>query len=255
MLKSNSVSFPIRKLAIIGVLGAISAVLGMTPLGFIPIGPTRATIMHIPVIIGAIMEGPIVGMMIGLIFGVFSIIQAITNPTPVSFVFLNPLVSVLPRILIGLVAYYSYAGFKKLGRKTSMIVLSVVWLLAMYYLISNFIDQIELYRNGSIQMWKMLLSGAFIIIAACTGYFSYKKLKSQSVEIVVSAALSTLTNTIGVLFMIYILYAEQFVQKLGIEANMAGKVIMGIGITNGIPEAIVAMLIVTNVVTGLKKKV
>ena len=34
--------------------------------------------------------------------------QAVTNPTPVSFVFLNPIVSVLPRILIGIVTYYTY---------------------------------------------------------------------------------------------------------------------------------------------------
>ncbi len=75
-------------MAIIGVLGAISIILGMTPLGFIPVGPTRATIMHIPVIIGgAIMEGPLVGGIVGLIFGLFSMFQAYTNPTPVSFVF------------------------------------------------------------------------------------------------------------------------------------------------------------------------
>ena len=68
--------------------------------------------MHIPVIIGAIMEGPVVGGFIGLIFGLFSIYQALTNPTPVSFVFLNPLVSVIPRILIGIVSYYVYNALK-----------------------------------------------------------------------------------------------------------------------------------------------
>jgi uncharacterized membrane protein len=79
--------FTARKIVITGVLGAISAVLGLTPLGFIPVGVTRATIMHIPVIIGAITEGPTVGGLVGLIFGLFSIFQAIANPTPVSFVF------------------------------------------------------------------------------------------------------------------------------------------------------------------------
>ncbi|HPM00094.1 MAG TPA: ECF transporter S component, partial [Bacillota bacterium] len=56
--------FDVRKLVIVGVLGGVSAILGMTPLGFIPVGPTRATIMHIPVIIGAIMEGPVVGALV-----------------------------------------------------------------------------------------------------------------------------------------------------------------------------------------------
>lgn len=107
----------VRRMTIVGVLGGISIVLGMTPLGFIPVGPTRATIMHIPVIIGAIMEGPIVGGLIGLIFGLFSVFQAMTNPTPVSFVFLNPVISILPRVLIGIVTYYIYMLSKGLGEK------------------------------------------------------------------------------------------------------------------------------------------
>ncbi|HLS52656.1 MAG TPA: ECF transporter S component, partial [Tissierellaceae bacterium] len=126
MKKANS--FTIRKMVLVGMLGAISIVLGMTPLGFIPIGPTRATIMHIPVIIGAITAGPLVGGLVGLIFGLFSIFQAITNPTPVSFVFLNPLVSVLPRILIGLVTYYIYEGLKRLGDKNTKLLLYLIWI-------------------------------------------------------------------------------------------------------------------------------
>ncbi|EGT5564234.1 ECF transporter S component [Clostridioides difficile] len=100
----------VRKMTIIGVLSAISIMLSMTPLGFIPVGPTKATIMHIPVIIGAIMEGPIVGAAIGFIFGISSLLNAITNPTvtSTSFVFINPLVSILPRVMIGVLAYYVY---------------------------------------------------------------------------------------------------------------------------------------------------
>ena len=64
----------VRKMAIIGVLAAISIMLSMTPLGFIPIGPTNATIMHIPVIIGAIVEGPLVGIPVGFIFGATSLL-------------------------------------------------------------------------------------------------------------------------------------------------------------------------------------
>ena len=98
----------VRRMAIIGVLSAISIMLSMTPLGFIPIGPTNATIMHIPVIIGAIIEGPVVGITVGFIFGATSLLKALTMPTITSFAFVNPLVSVLPRMLIGIVAYYVY---------------------------------------------------------------------------------------------------------------------------------------------------
>ncbi|MGL5315262.1 MAG: ECF transporter S component [Peptostreptococcaceae bacterium] len=98
----------VRRMSIIGVLSAISIMLSLTPLGFIPIGPVNATIMHIPVIIGAIIEGPIVGMSIGFIFGATSLLRALTMPTITSFAFINPLVSILPRVIIGLVAYYVY---------------------------------------------------------------------------------------------------------------------------------------------------
>ena len=62
-----------RQLVISGLLGAIAIILGITRLGFIPV-PTpagHATIMHIPVILGGILEGPIVGALVGLIFGVY----------------------------------------------------------------------------------------------------------------------------------------------------------------------------------------
>ena len=98
----------VRKMAIIGVLSAISIMLSMTPLGFIPIGPLNLTIMHIPVIIGAVLEGPLVGIIVGLIFGFTSLLRAITIPTITNFALINPLVSILPRVLIGIVAYYVY---------------------------------------------------------------------------------------------------------------------------------------------------
>lgn len=106
----------VRKMSIIAVLSAISIMLSMTPLGFIPIGPTNATIMHIPVIIGAIVEGPIVGISVGFIFGATSLLRALTMPTITSFAFINPLVSVLPRVLIGIVAYYVYKLAVKLTK-------------------------------------------------------------------------------------------------------------------------------------------
>ena len=185
-------SFTVRHMAVTGMLGAISVVLGMTPLVFIPVGPTNATIMHIPVIIGAIVEGPIVGMLVGLIFGIFSLIRSITAPTPISFVFWNPLVSILPRILIGLASYYIYKFFSKTT-------------------------------------------------------------KNEAVSIGITGALGTLVNTLGVLGMVYALYAEKFVSALGLSGQNAFKVISGIGITNGLPEMFVAMLIVTAAVKAIKK--
>ena len=104
-----SKKFGTRQIAVIGMLSAISVVLGATGFGFIPLPMAKATVMQIPVVIGAILEGPIVGVTVGLIFGLFSIIQNLTNPSSILyFALINPLVSVLPRMLIGVTTYYSY---------------------------------------------------------------------------------------------------------------------------------------------------
>lgn len=105
--------FSVRQMAMVGMLSAISIFLGLTGLGFIPIPPVKATIMHIPVIIGAIVEGPIVGALVGLVFGLFSMYQNFTAPGPASFIFWNPIIALVPRILIGIVAYYVYTIIKK----------------------------------------------------------------------------------------------------------------------------------------------
>jgi uncharacterized membrane protein len=104
-----------RKIAVTGVLGAISAFLGITHLGYwVWFSGASFTIMHIPVIIGGILEGPVVGMLIGLIFGVTSLIQAAIAPTgPTDVWFTNPLLSVLPRLFIGPAAWAVWVVLKR----------------------------------------------------------------------------------------------------------------------------------------------
>lgn len=243
-------SLNVRKMAIIGVLGAISIVLGMTPLGFIPVGPTRATIMHIPVIIGAIMEGPLVGAFVGLIFGLFSIFQAITNPTPVSFVFLNPLVSILPRVLIGITSYYSYTAIKKLGTRNTKGLLYILWTCIIIYLAYG------IYMNilSQTSIWMTLMNIILIFIVLTFIYLTATKIKGNVLDVVISTIIGTMTNTVGVLMMVYIFYAERFIGALGMDPNNARRAIVGVGITNGIPEAIIAIIITIGVKAALKDR-
>ena len=93
-----------RTIAVSGVLGAITIMLSVTGLGMIPMPSLagRATIMHVPVILGAILEGPVVGAFTGFIFGLYSFM------TPVGAIPADPIVRILPRILIGITAYYTY---------------------------------------------------------------------------------------------------------------------------------------------------
>jgi uncharacterized membrane protein len=104
-----------RKIVVTAVLSAITIVLGLLPFGgYIPFAGISITILTIPVIIGAILEGPVVGAGIGLIFGLTSLYQAATAPkSPLDPLFVNPLLSVLPRLFIGPVAWLVWSALKK----------------------------------------------------------------------------------------------------------------------------------------------
>ena len=109
-----------RKLAQLALFIAIQAVLTFTPLGFIQIpgGMVSFTIMHIPVVIAAVLMGPMYGSILGLSFGVFSMLKATFSPVAVTDMLFSPFSSgdpigslvmcVLPRILLGLVAGWLY---------------------------------------------------------------------------------------------------------------------------------------------------
>lgn len=112
----------VRRVVTAGVLAAIAILLGATRLGFIPV-PTpagNATIMHVPAILGGIMEGPAVGGVIGLVFGIFSFFQA-TIP-----MFKDPFVAILPRIFIGITAWLIYAGLRRLNEILALAVSAAV---------------------------------------------------------------------------------------------------------------------------------
>ncbi len=98
----------VRRIVMTGILAAIAILLGVTRIGYIPVPNLTgsATIMHVPVIIGAILEGPLVGTLVGLIFGISSFLQA-TDP-----IFKDPLVSIVPRLFIGVATYYTYAALR-----------------------------------------------------------------------------------------------------------------------------------------------
>lgn len=184
----------VKRMTIISLLSAISIMLSMIPqVGYIQIGPVAITTMCIPVIIGGIMEGPIAGASIGFIFGITSMFRALMGlGGPTGFVFMNPLVSVLPRILIGVAAYYSFKLSMKLIKNT--------------------------------------------YVAGC-----------------ISGALASIINTVGVLGMIYVLYAAEYATALEQSPGAAKALLIGVATTNGIAEALGGALVVSAVVAVLKK--
>ena len=168
-----------REIALTGVFGAIILVMALVPwLGYIQLGVVALTIIHIPVLIGGAAGGKRVSIYLGLIFGLSSLMIALLRPVlPSDFIFQNPLVSVLPRILFGYVAYLLYELFnKKVGNNLVATMISfilstiahTIMVLVMFWIFG--VDNAAL--SGIFAwIWGILLSNGFFeaIIAAVIG--------------------------------------------------------------------------------------
>ncbi len=76
-----------RWMVSVALMAAIVIVLANTPLGMIQLPIIKATTVHIPVIIGAILLGPGAGAILGAVFGICSLISNTMAPTLLSFAF------------------------------------------------------------------------------------------------------------------------------------------------------------------------
>lgn len=191
----------IRRMVIAAMLGAITAVLVFTPIGMITLPPPllAVTMVHIPVILAALAEGIWVGLAVGLVFGVCSLIRAWGNGmVGLTLFFRNPLVSVAPRLLIPLVAV------------------------------------------GVCFLWKRCVRQTAV---------------TQRIGVGVAAVLGSLTNTVGCLGMVLLLYGKDLNELVhgmvlagnadaAYSQNAAGWLIAVVGFPNGIAEAIVAAVLV-----------
>lgn len=116
-----------RYMATLAMLCGLLLVMGMTGIGFIPLPVIKATTMHIPVILGAVLLGPAAGGVLGAVFGCCSIWVNTTTPSLLSFAF-SPFMSTegLPgvlkslwiglgcRILLGVIAGWLWRLLKKI---------------------------------------------------------------------------------------------------------------------------------------------
>ena len=116
-----------RYMATLAMLCGVLLVMGMTGIGFIPLPVIKATTMHIPVILGAILLGPKAGAVLGAVFGLCSIWANTTTPGLLSFAFspfmtTEGLVGVVKslwialgcRILFGALAGWLWLVFRKM---------------------------------------------------------------------------------------------------------------------------------------------
>ena len=118
----------------VALMSAVVVLLASTPLGMIQLPVIKATTTHIPVILGAILFGPLAGSILGGVFGLCSMISNTTAPTLLSFAFSPFLsttglmgalkavwISVGCRIFIGRAAGWLWVGLKKWKLKDPLV--------------------------------------------------------------------------------------------------------------------------------------
>jgi uncharacterized membrane protein len=246
--------FSVRRIVVTGMLGAIAILLGYTRLGFIPV-PTpagNATIMHIPAIIGGVLEGWQVGAAIGAIFGIFSFLQS-TTP-----IFKDPLVAILPRLFIGITPFFVYHGLRRINRTAGFVIAALILILVgvFTYNVLTFTPKelvfdfggdpaspwIHLTGSTALAVYQILGAAQIVLglgAAIVFAYFVYRN-QMELLAVGTAAIVGTLTNTILVLSMIVI------------RGYLTADVALGIGITQGIPEIIVAVIVTVAVVSAWK---
>lgn len=186
-----------RYMATLAMLCGLLLVMGMTGIGFIPLPVIKATTMHIPVILGAILLGPGAGAVLGSVFGFCSIWANTTAPGLLSFAF-SPFMST-----DGLV-----------GAAKS------IW----------------------IALGCRILFG---LLAGLVWNLVKKIAKQDYIALPVTAVTATLLHTLLVMGSIYLLLAQQYAQAKNVAITAVFGLVMGTVTASGIPEAIVAAVLVT----------
>lgn len=185
-----------RWMVSVALMAAIVIVLANTPLGMIQLPIIKATTVHIPVIIGAVLLGPTAGAILGGVFGFCSLVSNTMAPTLLSFAF-SPFMSTTG--LLGAV--------------------KAIWISV----------------------------GCRILIGVVAGWLwiLLKKFKTnQSVALVITGFVGSMTNTITVMGSIYLLFAQQYAEAKDVAITAVWGLIMGTVTASGIPEAIAAAILV-----------
>ncbi|MBQ6380555.1 MAG: ECF transporter S component [Clostridia bacterium] len=112
----------IYRLAITAILIAIIVVMAFTPVGYLKIGLLSITFLTVPIIIGSVTNGPAVGAILGLCFGITSLIQCFgmdafgTALMQIS-AWKTVVMCLVPRVLIGVVCGLTYKALQKSSKR------------------------------------------------------------------------------------------------------------------------------------------
>jgi len=238
-----------RQIIVAGLLGSITAIMGVVPyLGLIPMpfSPAgKATLMHVPVILAAVLEGPVVGGFVGFIFGLFSFLQA-TLPF-----FKDPLIAFVPRILIGVLAYYAFIWVKRPHARAVVAAVVGSAVGRTIYEAGLFLNQNWVSPEYSPGFWGQLLYpltsqeplwvGLTVVLGVIVAAAAWLVLRGENAPPAMAAIVGTLTNTVLVLGLIVVRF----------KAFTPGMAFF-VGLTHGLPELITAVVIVVLLYRGIR---
>ncbi len=235
---------PTRKVVVAGILGSLTYVLSITPLGFIPV-PTpagSATTLHIPAILAGLVEGPVTGLLVGLIFGTMSFLR---SGMPM---FKDPLIAFVPRLLIGVATYYTYRVLKNQSNRWPAALLGGALAGHTFYAFGLWLRQ-RYSELPSASVWlgnqMILLAGGFLV-GVLAAYLLWRFLSGDMSALSLAAAAGAATNTVGVLGLTVMRgYFGPWPES--------GFVALSVALLHGIPEIIVAGAITAPVARRLKQ--
>lgn len=195
----------LRRFVTTALLVAVCLLLGLTPVGYIPIGPVSLTLMCLPVIIGTITQGLKTGLVLAFVFGMTSLFSALG-------------ITLVPSLL-----------------GTTLIGISVLKAVIVIFIPRLIIP---------ITTWLV-----YNAIARRTP-------KRQKLAVGAGAFVGSLTNTVLFLSILYLLFMPEIGDlsaAFGTTPELFGGLLVGIGAMNGLPEAVVAMVLCVPIVAALKK--
>ena len=254
-------------IAQVGILSALITVMTFVPyLGYISYGGLSITLLHIPVIIGAVVLGPKYGGILGGVWGITCIIKAVlAPPTPLEgTIFRNPVVALIPRVLVGIVAGAVFAIFAKKAeketeksslRKVLFALTNTVLLLGavfgvVFILKKLLVESIVFFKPSTAYLVLAIL--AFVFAAGVFVLFLKWNNKKPVSAAGIATILATLTNTVLVMGGVYLFYSKE----IGISAisfgGLTNFIIAAIGI-NAVLEIIIGYLLVVPVCLALQK--
>ena len=162
----------IQRITRLGIMIAVIFLMTFVPnIGYIQTGLLSITTIHIPVIVGSAILGPVGGLVLGATWGITSFLKVLSMPgTVATAIFLNPMVSIFPRILVGLIISYSTIGLGKLikNRDIKYALVAAIGTLSNTVLV---LSSMFIFAQGGVLSFNQAFSVILTVIISTNGLF------------------------------------------------------------------------------------